>query len=297
MIGGVGRRGAITIIVTALVVGIGLGLRSSDPSRADPAADAARTERLAAAAATADHALAQLSDVLARALDHVRTGSALAVAGDLPPAPELMSAAEGLAGGAGTADAARRALVALAGTAASVAPGKEMPALSYTGPDLLLISAQLHSSAEAATVFVARRHATAAIVSALADAAAALDGNQPAGAIAALDRATAPLALLDEWQDRPPLFRYWMTVIGDLLDAARGIATAAIAGDQSGLAAAAQHYAAAAAAARGADNALAVTLSEGGSAVSEVALRRLAAAAREVVDLRAALAPLLRRGS
>ncbi len=297
MIGGVGRRRAIAILVTALVVGIGLGLRSSDPSRADAAADAARRERLAAAAATADQALAKLGDVLARALDHARTGSALAVAGDLPPAPDLTLAARALADGAGTADAARRALVALGGTAASVAPGKQMPALSYSGPDLLLTSAQLRSSAEAATTFVARRHATAAIVSALGEAAAALDGNQPAAAIAALDRATAPLALLNDWLDRPPLFRYWMTIIGDLLDAARGIATAAINGDRAEVAAAAKRYAAAAAAARGADNALAVTLSEGGSGVTDVPLRRLAAAAREVVDLRAALASLQRPGS
>ncbi|MDQ2853926.1 MAG: hypothetical protein M3R32_03610 [Chloroflexota bacterium] len=297
MIGGAARPRLVAILATVLVVGIGLGLRSGDPSRADPAAAAARAERLADAAAAADQALAKLGDVLARALDRARTGSALAVAGDLPPAPELTVSADALAKGAGSADAVRRALLALAGTAASVAPGRETPTLSYSGPDLLLISSQLRSSADAATVFVARRHATTAIVSALAEAAAALDGNQPAAAIAALDRAKVPLALLNEWQDQPPLFRYWMTIIGDLLDAARGIATAAIKGDRSEVEAAAKRYATAAAVARGADNALAVTLSEGGAAVSDVPLRRLAALAQEATDTRAALAPLLRPGS
>jgi hypothetical protein len=62
-------------------------------------------------------------------------------------------------------------------------------------------------------------------------------------------------------------------------------------------AAAADRYRAATEAARGADNALAVTLSEEGSAISRIGLRRLAAAAAGVAEERAALEPLAATGA
>jgi len=219
------------------------------------------------------------------------------VAGSLPPAPELALAADRLTAGAATADAVRHALATLAGTAASVAPGREVATLPYGGPELLLIAAQLNVSAPAATLFVERRHASEAVVSALGDAAAALDRDQPAAALASLDAAAAPLALLQDWRDRPPLLGYWMTIAGDLLDAARGIATATIAGNPAAQQAAAARYAAASKTARGADNALAVTIAEEGSAVTSIPLRRLAMAVREAVDLRPALQTLMHPGS
>jgi hypothetical protein len=292
MIGGAARRRAVTAIVIALGVGIGLGLRSADPSQADPLAAAARLQSMAAAAAAADDALAQLSSVLAAALDHARRGAALTVAGVRAPAPELAAAADQLTAGADTADAVRRALAALAGTAASVTPGREVPALPYSGPELLLMAAQLNASAQAATLFVERRHAAEAVVSALGDAVAALERDQPAAALRSLDAATAPLALLEGWHDRPALLGYWMTIAGNLLDAARGIATATIDGNPSALQAAAARYAAASTTARGADNALAVSIAEEGSAVSSIPLRRLAVAAGEAIDLRSALRTL-----
>jgi hypothetical protein len=297
MIGGAAPRRAGTAIVIALIVGLGLGLRSADPSRADPLAAAARLQRLAAAATAVDDALAQLSSVLTGALDHARRGAALTVAGDLAPAPELTSAAAQLRAGADTADAVRRALAALAGTAASVAPGREVPALPYSGPELLLMAAQLNVSAQAATLFVERRHASEAVVSALGDAVAALERDQPAAALRSLDTATAPLALLEDWHDRPALVGYWMTIAGNLLDAARGIATATIDGDPSAAQAAAARYAAASKTARGADNALAVSIAEEGSSISSIPLRRLAVAAGEAVDLRSALRGLMHPGS
>ncbi len=287
----------MTAIVIALVVGMGIGLRSADPSLADPFAAAARLQRLAAAATAVDHALAQLSAVLAGALDHARRGAALTVAGTLPPALELTLAAETLTAGADAADGVRHALAALVGTAASVAPGREVPTLAYGGPELLLIAAQLNASAPAATLFVERRHATEAVVSALADAAAALERDQPSEALRSLDAAVVPLALLQDWHDRPPLLGYWMTIVGSLLDAARGIATATIAGNPAAVEAAAARYAAASKTARGADNALAVSIAEEGSAVTSIPLRRLAKAAGEAFGLRSALQKLTHLGS
>jgi hypothetical protein len=80
-----------------------------------------------------------------------------------------------------------------------------------------------------------------------------------------------------------------MTISTDLLGAAGDIARATLAEDPVAQKAAAERYARAAEAARGADNALALALSEEGAAVSATPLRRLAAVADEVDEARAAL--------
>jgi hypothetical protein len=284
-------------IAIGLVVGLCFGLRSADPSRADPPLQAARAQALVQAAGRADDALASLATMLAGAIDHARKGSALTVAGDRPPAPELIAAADLLEQDAGKADAAHRAVEALHEMASAIAPERHVPALSLAGPDLLLIASGLRSSADAATLFVERRHATEAIVGALGGAVSALHADLPAAAITILDRTTAPLALLDAWAEKPPLFRYWMMVTGELIDAARGIAQATIAGDPVAQRAAAARYAKAGEAARGADNALAVSLAEEGNAVSITQLQRLAVAAGSVADERAAVQPVAVPGS
>jgi len=280
-------------MAVVILAGICLGLRPPDADTADPPLAVGRGEQLAAAASAANDALVRLSEVLAEALDRARRGAARTVAGDRPPATELLAAAQGLEADAATGDAARRALEALAGTAASVDPGARVPALSYSGPELLEIAAQLRSIAEAATLFVERRNATATVVAALGAGVAALDANQPDVALDRLDAAVEPLASLEGWSERPPLLRYWMTIVGRLLDAARGIAVATIDGDPVAAAVAAVRYREAGALAGGADNALAVALAEEASAVSAAPLRRLAALAGEAADLRAALDPWL----
>ncbi len=211
----------------------------------------------------------------------------------MAPADELSTAADLLAATAEDGDAARSTLLELAGYAASIRPGTVVPALSYGGADLQQIAAQLRSGVEAATLFVERRHATDAVVQALATALGALERDDPAAALSALDASDAPLALLDDWEDRPPLLRYWMTISRDLINAAGDIARATIADDPAAVEAAAARYGKAAEAARGADNALAFALSEQGSAVSATPLRRLAAAADEAADARAAIQQLL----
>jgi len=136
---------------------------------------------------------------------------------------------------------------------------------------------------------VERRHATQAVVDALAAALAALERDDPSAALASLAKADAPMALLGAWERPPPLLRYWMTISTDLLGAAGDIARATLAEDPVAQKAAAERYARAAEAARGADNALALALSEEGAAVSATPLRRLAAVADEVDEARAAL--------
>ncbi len=155
----------------------------------------------------------------------------------------------------------------------------------------------LRSSADAATLFVERRHATETIIGALGAAVAALDADLPAAAMTNLEKTASPLALLDAWVERPPLFRYWMKVTGELIDAARDIAEATIAGDPIAQKAAGERYAKAGEAARGADNALAVTLSEEGDAISVSQLQRLARAAGDVAAERAAVQSLTAVGT
>jgi hypothetical protein len=292
MIGGGAVRRALTVIAIGLVVGLGFGLRSTHPSLADPPLEAARNRALMQAWVRADDALASLASVLADAIEHARNGTAMTVAGDRPPAPELSAAADALAGGAGQADAGHRAIQALAEMALAIAPGAHIPSLSLTGPDLLLIASGLRSSADAATLFVERRDATGTIVGGLRDALEALKGNLPAAAIVSLDRTMAPFALLRAWAPRPGLLDYWMQVTGELIAAARDIAEATIARDPAAQKAAGERYAKAGEAARGADNALAVTLSEEGAAVSATPLQRLAAAAATVDQERGAIQPL-----
>ena len=279
------------VIGVGLVVGIGFGLRSADPERADPPGTSARTKLLADAMDAADAALAKLGAELDQARDHARRGTALTVSGEAP-APELTAAADALAGAGDEADAARGALVALAGVAAAIQPEATVPALSYGGTDLEQLAARLRSAADAATLFVERRNATRAVVDALAAALAALDGNDPTAALDDLRAADAPLALLAAWEERPPLLRYWMTISFELLNAAGDIARATIAHDPEAVKAAADRYAEAADAARGADNALAVTLSEEGAAISAAPLQRLASLADEAADARSALLSL-----
>lgn len=293
MIGGAARRRAGIVIAAGLTVGIGFGLRAADPDAADPPGAVARAGAVAGAAEAADAALGRLAEGLDQARDHAREGIARTLSGEAPAA-ELSRAADLLAGAGGDADAARRALIALEGVTAAIDPGRPVPALSYGGADLVQMAAQLRSGAVAATLFVERRHATEDVVAALAAALAALDRDEPTTALMALGEADAPLSLLDAWDQRPPLFRYWMTVSRNLIEAAGDIASATLAGDDAAVRAAGERYAEAADRARGADNALAVALSEEGSAISAAPLRRLAAAADEVADARSAIEPLLR---
>ncbi len=248
------------------------------------------------AAEAADAALARLAVELDRAREHVRRGTALTVSGDAP-APELTSAADLLAGASDEADAARRGLLALQGIAAAIQPAVTVPFLSFGGTDLELIAGQLQSSAAAAALFVQRRDATQAVVDALAEALAALERDDPTGALASLEAAGAPLGLLEDWEERPPLLDYWLMISGDLLDAAHDIAIATLNDDPAAVKAAGERYAAAAELARGADNAVALTLSEEGAAISATPLRRLAAVADEADEARSGLVPALPEAS
>ncbi len=218
------------------------------------------------------------------------------MAGNVPPAPRLLAAADGLQRGLATVDEARRALAILDGVAAAIDPTLSFPQLAADRFVLTSIGSQLRASAEAATQFVERRHAADAVLHALRDSVAALDGNDPHAALRQIDTARAALRVLTSWQQPPRALVVWLRTTGELLDAAAAIATATIAGDRQALDTAGRRYADASVAARQADSALAIALAEGGSATTSVPLRRMADLLASAADLRASLAGLLARG-
>jgi len=292
MIGGWIRVSTLVGVLAILVLGLVIGLRPADPASADPSTTAGRAARLAGMARIADDDLRRLTELLVATVDDARSGAALTVAGDDPPAPPLIAAADRLDGGLQVADGAQSALVALRGTAAAVDPGLVLPPSGVNGAALSSIAGQLREAADAATSFVARRHATDAVLAALADALAALDHDQAQAALHFLADAAAPMELVRAWPSAPVTLALWLATTDGLLLAVRAMADATLADDPVAAAKASDDYAKAAEAARGADVSLALALSEGGAAVTAIPLRRLADGLSDLTALREAIATL-----
>lgn len=276
-----------------LAIGGALCLRPSDPAIASPGIEAGRQARLASAATAADAHLGALIEPLEAGLQHARAGAAGTRSGDVPPAAEFEAAALAVEQASSAADALGRALRDLAGTVASVARGSNVPPSPAASTDLLIVAAQLRAAGDAATEFFERRKATTAVSEALGQAVEALRDDDPSAALERLTEGDPALALLAAWEQPPETFGFWLATVGELYAAAREIAAATIAADAEAVVLAAARYAAAAESARGADNALALALAEGASAVSINAQRRVADLLDEALSAREAIAPLI----
>ena len=292
MIGGRLRPAPLAALAVILAVGLCLGLRAADPVSADPPAAAARAAQLARAAQSADAALRRLSELLEGTMQDARSGAALTVAGDDPPAPSLTAAAERLGAGTGIADQAQSANGLLVGIAAAIEPAATLPRLSLNREALASIAEQLRAAADAATAFVERRHATDRVLQALAGVLAALKQDDPRSALGLVASTDASLGLIRAWPSPPVTLALWLTTTTELLAAVRAVAAATLAGDTIAERDAAARYEEAAKAARGADVSLALALSEGGAAVTATPLRRLTDGLAELATLREAIAPL-----
>ncbi len=258
---------------------------------------AARTRPIAAEraallhqeAADATTRLDALIDQLQAALDAGRRGSALVIDGDESPRADLLEAAAGVDAASDEAALAAAAAARVDGMLAGVAPRRgPLP----PGPATTLfpaISAQFTAAAEAADPFVARRQATDQTLDALADALAALEGDDPRGALADLDRAEEALDDVRDWEEPPTVLPFWLDTTGELLSAARRIATASLAGDADAVARAAARYARAADDANRADTALAIAIAESGSSLASTPLQLLADALEAATAQRRAL--------
>lgn len=289
MIGG--RPALIGLTVVALLGGV-IGQRDADPMGADPpgAVDAERALRRRAQ--DADIALASLAERLMVALAAGRRGAGRTVAGTASPSGQLEQAATDVADAAGALSATSDALAALRG-AAEVAGVASVPPAPVTPDELASIAAQLRASAEPAADLAAHRMEAETVVAALGDALAALDTDDPEAAAAAIERGMAAHAAVVAWEAQLVTLPIWIETSGLLLGALGDLAAATLAGDAAAARDAADRYAAAADEGRRADQALGIALAEGGAAITDVPLRRLAAVLERIDDARAALVPIL----
>jgi hypothetical protein len=287
-------RAVATGVLAALLLGAILAARPASAPQADPTIEADRQAQLLLAVAQADAALERLQGDLERAVDAARHGAAQVVSGDEAPEPALAEAATLLEAARSDARVAFAAASSVGGTLACARPGTAALALGGVVPDQLAsIATQLRASASAGAEFVERRWATEATLTALSNALAALDRDDPGAALSALDDADAALGKIVDWEKRPPSLGYWLQTTAELLAAARGIADAAIAQDPAAAATAAGAYRAAADKAVDADRSRELAMAEAGSAITVVPLQRLAASLRELVTLRAAVTAIV----
>ena len=290
MIGAAARPTRAVLLGVLAVVLLGAILAARPPGRgADPTVAAGRVALLHQEASDATIRLDALINQLQAALDAGRRGSARVIDGDESPRADLTDAAAGVIAASDEATLAAAAAARVDGVLGAVAPrhGPLSP-----GPSSTLfpaISAQFAAAAQAADPFVARRQATDHTLEALADALAALDGDDPRGALVDLDRAGEALDTIRDWEEPPTVLPFWLDTTGELLSAARRIATASLAGDADAVARAAARYARASDDANRADTALAIAIAESGSSLAATPLQLLADALEAATAQREAL--------
>jgi hypothetical protein len=281
-------------LLAVIVLGGLLGLRSPNPELADPAARHLVVRQIAGDRAAAVSTLTRLRDAIAAALGEGRQGAALTVAGSDPPGPHLAACGRQLAAADRLAGDAQRSLGQLRAWLASAAPDEPAPSLGLVPGELAATGGQLISAAEAADAFAGMRGDTETTLARLADAFAAIDAGDAPAALQATSAAGVSLAQVRSWQGKLDTLPVWIDTTGALIDAIAAMAHAIELHDPAAAAAAEARYRQAASDALQPDNALAIALAEGGSAVSSSAL---ASAAREqgaveaARDQLAALAP------
>jgi len=256
---------------------------------ADPTIEAGRAALLHQEAQDATTRLDDLIDQLQVALDAGRRGSALVIDGEESPRADLTDAAAEVIAASDEAALAIAAAARVDGILAAVAPRRALLPPGPSAPLFPAISAQFTTAAAAADPFVARRQATDQTLAALADALAALEGDDPRGALADLDRAEEALDAIRDWEEPPTVLPFWLDTTGKLLSAARRIARASLAGDADAVARAAARYARAADDAHRADTALAIAIAESGSSLAATPLQQLADALEAATTQREAL--------
>ena len=282
----IGRRRLVGVL-SVIALGFLLAIRPAAAGSANPAVEAQRVEYAAAEARRTVAVLDGLSQVLEDAIGDARTGSALIVARSDPAGPPLEAAADTLESGSGRGSDAIEAVAALAATLQSARPDMSPPQLTLAPAELLGIASQLRQSAEAAVPFVERRLAAQATLESLATAIVALTANRPDDATAAIASAREARDTVAAWREPPPELAVWLNTTGAMLSAGQQIADALAAGDAAAAHAAGQAYRLAAEQAAVADRALALSIAEVGSGITNTPLRRLARASQAIDDARA----------
>jgi hypothetical protein len=281
-------------VLAVLALGVAFGQRPADPAEADPARALAVERRVAVEAQHAENALESLDRLLRAALADGRSGAAAVMAGDESPGPRLSAAAAHLERARAPLMAVHEALERLDGTlrATSHAGG---PSLDLTAGRLNAIAAQLEGSATTADAFAQLRAATEAALAGLERALVALRDEDPAGAVAATADARQRIEQVERWEEALPTLPLWLGTARGLIDAVSDLAGAQLGGDATAAAAAGRAYEQAAGEARRADQALAVALADGGSAITMPSLQQLASALELTEETRTAVASLVHR--
>jgi hypothetical protein len=158
--------------------------------------------------------------------------------------------------------------------------------------DVAAIGGQWRAAAPTCSILANLRQQAEASLEALADALGALDADDPAAALDAVDMAAAYVDLVREFTDSLATLGFWVDTVDALIEAGRDIALAAQAGDAAALAEAQARYEAAAADAGRADQALTIALGEAAAQATGPASSSSAAALRAVAAARDQLAGL-----
>ena len=209
------------------------------------------------------------------------------------PGPHLSAAADAIGKADPLVGAANETIRRLAANLAVAAHAGSAPSLGLEPGQLAGIGAQLQDSADAADAFWSMRRATETTLVGLADAFEAIDAEDPARALAAVETAERSLAQVMRWPGNLLTLPVWTQATGDLLAALRALAVALRDHDPVAARAAESKYKTAAANAHRADIALAVAIAEGGSAVSDNPLAAAAVALRSVGDALAGVRSIL----
>ena len=282
----------VAVVGVVLVVILLFGAAPTNPETTDPVRAAALRHQAAGQAADADAALAEAEELMHGGIAEAGRGQAAVLGGDEDPATSIDAAAAAFESAAAPVDAAQVALETLSWTLLALDPAAEPPSLELRGSDLAAIGAQWRATALPLSVLTDLRRAAEATLEALDDALAALDDDDPAAALEALEEAEASLDVVRESESELPTLPVWVDTVEALLEATADIARAAQAGDAEALAEAQAAFEAAAGDAARADHALTIALGEASAGVTGPAASSSAAALRAVGATRAALASL-----
>jgi hypothetical protein len=275
-------------VVAAIALVAVLGAGAPDPGVAIEADRVVHSRAVAA-----DAALRELEAALGAALDDARAGAARTAAGDEPPGPSLLAAADGLDAAVPIAERADRAVRAL-GAATRSASAQAAPIDASVPPEALAtLAAELRALATSADGFAALRGRAEGLGGLLADALEATENGDLAAAESALSAARADHEQLVAWESGLTSFPVWLDATDELLTAADQLLAAVRSGDDEAAAAAARRVTGLEDDAVFADRALRIAMSEGAAFVADGPVLRLAEAERHTADTRAQVASIL----
>jgi hypothetical protein len=270
-------------VAVALVAGLGGGAPR-------PEIDLGARRLVVQRAEIADGRLAALEAELLAAVDAARAGAAHVVAGDVPPAQELLRAAEMTSAADASAADAREAVLRLEAARRAWKPLAD-PLEPVTDPgELGSIAAQLEAAADAANEFAAMRVRTGAVTGAVRDALAALDAGDLDAARRLLDGARSDHESVAAWEVELVTLPVWLDTADAMIRAVERVVDAIDRNDPASAAAAAEAFAALEDEAATADRAVRIAMSEGGAAVTAAPLERLGSVLSSITELRSTLA-------